>query len=277
MDDLNVGGTTTIEPAVTETPEQSTGTEQAGAENQSTEGGQEQSQTDGSQQQTGARRKWTQLDQIKELRAERRELRERLSAFDDVRNELAQLREEMQRRNQPITAKTPANFWQDPEARLSALRDEMKEAVAEQNQELMQAFHRTREEEYTRQEQVQKSADAAEFIRSQQGYDKSDEEDIIEIIKEIPKNTRDNSEPQMIAEYAWLKLKAQRGITDKGLQKRQAAGIQGQPPGVGFGRKQWNKAEFDQAVDLVEKNPLDPKMADLFNELQAAHKEGRVK
>lgn len=283
MDDtMTVGGATTIGSdtgtAVTETPGQFPGTENADSGTNETEGGTEQSSTESGQGKTGQeRRRWSMQDEVKELRAQRRELREQLSQFGSVRDELAQLREEMNRRAQPQTAKTPANFFADPEARLQALREELKDDLSRQNQELMSAFHETREQEYARQEQVQKSASAAEFIRTQQGYDPQDDEDLIEIIGELPKKMRDNTEPQALAEYAWYKLQASRGVGNRSLQKRQAAGIQGQPPGVGFGRKNWNRAEFDSAVDMVEKNPHDPKMTELFNELMAAHKEGRVK
>lgn len=279
---LTVGENPTLTgTAVTETPEQTTGAGDAVPEQKPSEGGEGQPNADDSQKQDGGRRKFTQLDQIKELRAERRELRERLSAFDDVRNELAQLREQLNRQNQTGAAKTPANFWQDPEARLQSLRDELKDIVAEQNQGLMAAFHQTREQEYAEQALSQERVSAVEFIRSQKGYDASDDEELAEIIREIPKRTLEASSPQMVAEYAWLKYQAERGVGDRGLAKRQASSVQGQPPGVGFGRKMWNKAEFDQAVDLVDqrmrKNPNDPEMNKLFDELQSAHKEGRVK
>lgn len=258
--------------AVTETPAQSTGTENAASENTQTEGGQERSQTEGGQQQTEGRRKWSIQDEVKELRAQRRELRERLGSFDQVREELAQLREQLNRRNQPETAKTPANFWQDPEGtldtRLQALKDELRESITSE-------FRTTREQEYQTQALRQEQASAAEFIRTQKGYDPSDDEDLIEIIENIP--NRQHLSPQWVAEYAWMKLNQQRGVGNRTALKQQAAGIQGQPPGVGYGRKNWSKAEFDQALDLVEKSPHDPKNAELIKELEAAHKEGRVR
>lgn len=284
MDDtLTVGGATTIGSdsgtAVTEPAGQTPATGDAVPENNGSEGGESQGSAEGGQQESGGRRKWSMQDEVRELRAQRRELREQLKSSDDIREELRQVREELNRRVQPQTAKTPANFWADPEARLQALRDELKEVVAEQNNSLMQAFHQTREQEYAQQAQKQEQASAAEFIRSQQGYDPSDDEDLVEIIKEIPNGQ--SLPPAWKAEYAWNKLQQMRGIGDRSLQKRQAAGVQGQPPGVGFGRKTWNQKEFDQAVDMVEQkmrgNPNDPKMTELFNELMAAHKEGRVK
>jgi hypothetical protein len=273
---LTVGGGTTIGSdtgtAVTEQPGQSTGTENAASETNQTEGGTEQSSTDSGQQQNGGRRKWSIQDEVKELRAQRRELREQLSSFGSVREELAALREELNRRGQTGPAKTPANFWQDPEgaldSRLQSLRDELRDSITSE-------FHTTREQEFQQAQHRQETASAAEFIRSQQGYDPSDDEDLIEIINEIPNGQ--SLPPGWKAEYAWMKLQQRRGIGDRSLQKRQAASVQGQPPGVGFGRKTWNKAEFDQAVDMVEKNPHDPKMTELFNELMAAHKEGRVR
>ncbi len=279
-DTLTVGSGTSISSdagtAVTETPEQSAGPESAASEIKSTEDGQEQSSTEGGQPQTGGRRKWSIQDEVKELRAQRRELREQLSSFGQVQEELRQLREDLNRQRQPGTAKTPANFWQDPEgvigSRLEAIRDELRDSITNE-------FHTTREQEFQRAQLAQEQASAAEFIRSQQGYDVSDDEDLIEIIERIP--NRQNLSPQWVAEFAWMKLQAQRGVGDRGLAKRQAAGVQGQPPGVGFGRKIWNKSEFDQAVNQVEaamrKNPNDPQANKLFDELMAAHKEERVK
>jgi hypothetical protein len=284
MDDtLTVGGSTTVEStgtAVTQPSEQTADTGNAAPETNGSEGGEGQPSTDSGQGQTGTgRKRWSIQDEVKELRAQRRELREQVASFGQMQEELRQMREDMARRAQPQSpAKTPANFFADPEARLQALRDELKEVVAEQNRGLMEAFHTTREQEYAQQERLRESASAAEFIRSQQGYDASDDEDLIEIIKE---NKLDSLGPTKAANIAWALLQQSRGIGDKSLQKRQAASVQGQPPGVGFGRKTWNKSEFDQAVDTVEsgmrKNPNDPSMNKLFDELMAAHKEGRVK
>ena len=279
MDDtLTVGGSTTVESssaAETAPSGQSADSGNAAQENNQIEGGTEQSGTESGQIQGGqGRKRWSMQDEVKELRSQRRELREQLSQFGSVRDELAALREELYRRNQPQSAKTPANFWQDPEA---VLESKLEEKLERLQNNMFERFQMTREQEFAQQEQAQKSASAAEFIRSQPNYDSSDDEDLIDIIGALPKRMRDNSDPQALAEYAWYKLQAQRGVGDRSLQKRQAAGIQGQPPGTGFGRKTWNRSEFDQAVDLVEKNPNDPKMSELFNELMAAHKEGRVK
>lgn len=278
MDTTITSESTDSGTAVTETPVQPTGTENAASENTQVEGGGEQSHTEGSQQQgeTG-RKRWSIQDEVRELRAQRRELREQLASSGQVQEELRQLREEMNRRNTPGTAKTPANFWQDPEARLQSLRDELKEVVAEQNSSLMQAFHQTREQEYAQQALRQEQASATEFIRTQKGYNAEDDEDLIEIIMAMPKRTRENSDPQTIAEYAWFKLQASRGIGDRSALKRQAASVQGQPPGQGFGKKTWNRAEFDAACDAVERAPNDPKNTELLNELMSANKEGRVK
>lgn len=239
------------------------------------ESGGEQSSADGSQPTARTGRKWSIQDEVKELRAQRRELREQVRASEETREELRQLREELNRQRQPNVEKVPANFFADPEARLQALKDELKEVVAEQNKGLMEAFHQTREQEHQQQVLRQEQASATEFIRAQKGYDASDDEELVEIIETIP--NKQHLSPQWVAEYAWLKLNQSRGIGDKSVQKQRAAGVQGQPPGVGFGRKSWSKAEFDQALDQVEKAPHDPKNAELIKELESAHKEGRVK
>lgn len=279
MDDtLTIGGSTTIESAPaaeTETSGQSADGGQAAPESNQTEGGTEQSSTESGQQQQSGRRKWSMQDEVKELRAQRRELREQVARFDDVRNELSQLREEMSRQRQAGTAKTAPNFWQDPEAVLEA---KLEEKLERMQNNMIERFQTTREQEYAERDRQQETQSAAEFIRTQPGYDSSDDEDLIEIITE---NGLAALGPTKAARTAWALLQQSRGIGDRSLQKRQAASVQGQPPGVGFGRKTWNKTEFDQAVDMVEQkmrsNPNDPKMNELFNELMAAHKEGRVK
>lgn len=261
--------------AETTVPDQTSGQGSAAPETNGSEGGTEQSSTEGSQQEVSGRRKWSIQDEVKELRAQRRELRERLGAFDQVREELSQLRESMNRQSKPEAAKTPANFFVDPEARLQSLRDEIRDEIATQNRGLMEAFHQTREQEYAQQALRQEQASAAEFIRTQKGYDSSDDDDLVEIIEGIP--NRQHLSPQWVAEFAWMKLQQSRGVGDRSSLKRQAAGVQGQPPGAGFGRKNWSKAEFDAACDMLEKNPHDPKNADLLKELESAHKEGRVR
>lgn len=282
MDTMITSADETAGTAETETPEQSTGTETADSETKPTEGGAEQSSTEGNQgnQPTG-RRRWSLQDEVKELRASRREERARnselMERFESMSRQLEELRTSREASRDGGTAKTPANFWQDPEARLQALRDEIRDEIGEQNKGLMEAFHQTREQEYARQEHAQEVASSTEFIRSQKGYDPSDDEDLIEIISALPKRTRDNSDPKTIAEYAWYKLQASRGVGDRGLEKRRASVVQGQPPGVGFGRKTWSRSDFDAACDMLEKNPHDPKNAELLKELESAHKEGRVK
>ena len=145
---------------------------QESIETKETEGGEPQGSAEGGQQEVSqGRKRWSIQDEVKELRAQRRELRERLASLDPtpMRDELAQLREELSRLKQPNVAKAPANFFADPEARLQALKDEMKEIVANENRGLMDAFHRTREQEYALQAKQQEAASAAEFVRSQQG------------------------------------------------------------------------------------------------------------
>jgi hypothetical protein len=273
---LTVGGGTTLGAAETATPEPLTGTESAASETKETNASGEQSTAEGGQEQAGSgRKRWSIQDEVKELRAQRRELREQLSSSEQMREELRQLREDLNRQRQPGTAKTPANFWQDPEARLQSLRDEIRDEIGEQNRGLMDAFHQTREQEYAQQQLRQEQASAAEFIRSQKGYDPSDDEDLIEIIESLP--NRQHLSPQWVADYAWLKLQAQRGVGDRSLAKQRASGVQGQPPGTGFGRKIWTKAEYDATLDQIEKTPTNPKWNELIAELESANKEGRVR
>jgi hypothetical protein len=276
---LTVGGGTTLGAAETATPEPSTGTESAASETKETDASGEQSTAEGGQEQTAqGRKRWSIQDEVKELRAQRRELREQLRSSEETREELRQLREDLNRRTaQPGTAKTPANFWQDPEARLQSLRDEIRDEIGEQNRGLMDAFHQTREQEYAEQALNQERAQATEFIRSQKGFDPADEEDIVEIIKDLPPNVQRAWSPMIVAEYAWYKFQATRGVGDRSLAKQRASGVQGQPPGTGFGRKIWTKAEYDATLDQIEKTPTNPKWNELIAELESAHKEGRVR
>lgn len=277
MDTMITSPETAGETAVTETPGQTPGTEHADSGKDVSEGGESQGSAEGNQEQSGGRRKWSMQDEVKELRAQRRELREQLNSFGSVREELAALREEMNRQRQSGPAKAPSNFWQDPDGTLDSKLDERIERL--QNN-MLERFEMTREQEVARQAHVQEVASSTEFIRSQQGYDPSDDEDLVEIIDAMPKKTRENSDPQTIAEYAWYKLQAQRGVGNKTLAKSRASSVQGQPPGVGFGRKVWSKTEFDAACDLLEKSSssaTDPKNAELLKELESAHKEGRVR
>ena len=102
----------------------------AAPETNGSDGGGEQSQAEGSQEQGQAgRKRWSIQDEVKELRAQRRELREQVSSFGQVQEELRALREEMNRRNNPTTAKTPANFWQDPEGTLDSKLDDRLEKL----------------------------------------------------------------------------------------------------------------------------------------------------
>jgi hypothetical protein len=272
---LTVGGGTTLGAAETATPEQSTDTGNAAPETTSTETSGEQSTAEGSGQEASqGRKRWSIQDEVKELRAQRRELREQLSQFGSVRDELASLREELNRRNQPPGQKTPANFWQDPEGtiaeKLQAMRDDLRESITSE-------FHTTREQEFQQQALNQERAQALEFIRSQKGYDASDEDILADIIMDLPERMRLNASPMYLAEYAWMKLNSQRGVGDRSLAKQRASGVQGQPPGTGFGRKIWNKAEYEDALNQIEKTPTDPKWNDLIKELEAAHKENRVR
>jgi len=274
MDTTIASGETTSGTAVTETVEQPTTTGSAAPETKQEEGGGSQESTESGQAQEGGRRKWSMGDEVRELRAQRRELREQLASFGTVQEELRALREEMNRQRQPGTAKTPANFWQDPEGTIESKLDERLERL--QNN-MLERFQTTREQEYAQQALRQEQASAAEFIRTQKGYDPSDDEDLIEIIEAIPKRTRENSDPFTIAEFAWNKLQVTRGIGDRTALKQRAASVQGQPPGAGFGQKNWSRAEFDAACDMLEKKPHDPKNTELLKELESAWKDGRVK
>ena len=89
MDDtLVVGGGTTIGAdsgtAVTEPSEQTADTGNAAPETNGSEGGEGQPSTESGQGQTGqGRKRWSIQDEVKELRAQRRELRQRDAEWGD--------------------------------------------------------------------------------------------------------------------------------------------------------------------------------------------------
>lgn len=267
--------------AVTEEPGQTTGGESAASqstEGASKEGGSSQESAEGSQGTSEGRRGSSLYRDVIKLRTQNRELREQAGSVEQLRQDLALLREELSRRNQPNPAKDPSKFWQDPEGTLDSKLDERLERL--QNN-LFERFSQSREQEYAAQALRQEQESATEFIRTQKGYDPSDDEELADIIMEIPKQQLLHMAPQVVAEWAWYKLQQSRGVGDRTLAKQRASGVQGQPPGVGFGRKTWNKAEYDQAVDLVadklQKNPNDPEMTKLYEELVSAHRENRVR
>ena len=183
---LTVGSGTTIGSdtgtAETATPVESAGTENAASENNEVHSGGSQESTDDAQQgQAAGRKRWSLQDEVKELRAQRRELREQVKSSESLREELRQLRESMARPKQEQTAKTRANFWEDPEGTLEAKLTEKLERMQEK---MFERFSTTRDQEYAQQALRQEQATGVEFIRSQPGYNSEDDEDLIEIIEE---------------------------------------------------------------------------------------------
>ncbi len=280
-------GTVTIadHPATTETApvESQTATVGSGTEmgadtlpkSEENAGGPQGPAEDG-QSQTGQRRGWSKVDEIKDLRAWRREARQRevgyQSELAQVRQQLEELRQ-LQQPNRNGTARNPAEFWQDPEAALARNLDERLEGLEGR---LFEKFSMSREMEAQQTAIRQEQEGAVEFIRSQSNYSPEDDEDLIDIIESIPQQTRANLSPQWVAEYAWLQLNAQRGIGNRSMAKQRASTVIGQPPGVGLGQKVWSKSEFDATVDALEKQGVKADQK-LLDELVAAAKEGRVK
>ena len=107
--------------AVTETPAPETGSGSAAPETQSPEAGGSKDSPEDGQQNQGQRRGWSKVDEIRDLRAWRREARQREAGYQSelagVRQQLDELRQ-LQQPNQGKTARNPSDFWQDPEAAL---------------------------------------------------------------------------------------------------------------------------------------------------------------
>ncbi|PWT87991.1 MAG: hypothetical protein C5B54_11370 [Acidobacteria bacterium] len=277
----------TSEPVVTVTDHPGTGTAEtsmvsqeetkgsAAPETTSPEAGASSERTEDGQERSGSRR-WTKIDEIRELRASRRQERQ---ARESLQAELSQLRqqiEEYRQFGQPgqgRPARTPADFWQDPEGSLARSMDERLETLEGR---LMDRIAMTREQEAFASQIRQEQESAVEFIRSQANYAPEDDEDLIDIIESIPAQTRVSLSPQWVAEYAWMKLMQERGVSDRSTARARASTVIGQPPGPGLSGKIYSKAEFDNLVDALEKQGqnADPK---LLKELEMAVREGRVK
>lgn len=247
----------------TETGQDTTGQSDAS----SPQGGTEDTQPGQNQR----RPQWTKQDEIRELRQQRREYRQEMQ---NLRAELEELREwREQQTRQPKNGKAdrnPAEFWQDPEARLESL---MEEKLARLEEGLTGRFFQSREEFEAAQNLRQEQQAGVEFIRSQDGYHPDDDEDLVEIIENYGLARLG---PMQAAEVAWIKLQQMRGVGDRTVQKRRASGAQGQAPAAGMAGKIWSKAEFDSAVDMLEKQGVKADQK-LLDELMTAHKEGRVR
>lgn len=265
--------------AVTEPPAQETGSESAvpesASQGASPEAGSPQGSSEDGQQQPGQRR-WSKVDEIRDLRAWRREARQRETGYQQelssVRQQLEELRQ-MQQPNPSKTARNPSDFWQDPEA---ALQRNLEERLGGLEERLLDRISMSREMEQHQQVLHQKQETAVEFIRSQPNYSQEDDEDLIDIIESIPLQQRQTLEPEWVAEWAWLKLNQSRGVGDRSKSRARASSVVGQPPGAGLSGKVWSKAEFDATVDLLDKQgaKADSKLLD---ELMSAAKEGRVR
>lgn len=257
---------TSAPEAASETSEQ--GDSQAGTSQERSENGQS--------NQGQGRKKWTPIDEIRDLRAWRREARQRETTYQSelstVRQQLDELKQ-LQQSGPGKTARNPADFWQDPEARIQSALDERLERL---EGSLLERFSMSREQEAQQQALVREQESAVEFIRSQSNYSREDEEDLIDIIESVPLAERQNTSPTRMAQWAWFTLMNQRGVGDRSQAKQRAGTVIGQPPGVGLAGKQWSQAEFDKAVDTLEKQgaKADDK---LLAELVAAAKEGRVR
>lgn len=279
-DELTVGGTTTISapPSTAETnaPVQETGAGLAAPEQEIPEAGASKESPEDGQSNQGQRRGWTKVDEIRDLRQWRREARQRETAYQSelagLRQQLDEIRQ-LQQPNRGKTARDPSKFWQDPQA---AIQADLEERLGGLEERLLDRISMSREMEAQQQVLVQKQESAVEFIRSQPNYAPEDDEDLIDIIESIPLQQRQVMDPEMVAEWAWLKLNQERGVSDRSRSRARASSVAGQAPGAGLSGKVWSKAEFDRTVDALEKqgHKADEK---LLAELMSAAKEGRVR
>lgn len=263
--------------AVTGTPDQSTGSENAASQEpngSSTEPSTSQGSAEDGQQGDGqggtTRRRPSIYDTVKELRAERREQRAQTQELLRQIQELREAREQASAPRPNPSERNPADFWQDPEgrieAKLQAMRDEIREGIVGELHNVRQIDHETATLN-------QERSEAVEFIHSQKGYSPEDDEDLIDIIAE---NGLGSLPPKQGARAAWAIFQQDRGVGDRSLAKQRASGVVGQPPGVGFGRKVWSRAEYDQTIDALERNPKGL-TKELETELLSAAREGRVR
>lgn len=269
-------GTTVTEPTGQQTPVAGSGTPLGAETGTQSEPSGSQESTDNSQGNADQRRNgWSKLDEIKELRSWRREARERESSLQSQLQEMRDRLTNMDPRNQPRSAnprRDPSKFWQDPEASIDARLEERLQGLQDA---MFERFSQSREQEYAEAALNQERQTAVEFIRSQKGYSREDDEDLIEIIHD---HGLSGLQPIPAARAAWALFQQMKGIGDRTELKQRASGVIGQPPGVGLGKKIWSIAEYDQALDSLLKNPkylIDH--PDYEAELLSAQKEGRIR
>jgi hypothetical protein len=269
-------GTAGTETAPSQTGAAGSGTQLGADLEPKSDAGEPQGSTDDGQSQSGQRRGWSKVDEIRDLRAWRREARQREAGYQSelagVRQQLEELRQ-LQQPGRKGTERNPADFWQDP---LAAQERLLEERLGGMEERLLDRFQMSREMEAQQQELAQRQVSAVEFIRSQPNYAPEDDEDLIDIIESIPVQRRQTLDPEWVAEWAWLKLNQDRGVGNRSQARARASSVIGQPPGVGLSGKVWSKAEFDATVDALDKqgHRADQKLLD---ELMSAAKEGRVR
>ena len=113
-------GTTVTEDASSQAHAPGSGTELgADSEPKSDNAGGPQGSPEDGQQGQGQRRGWSKVDEIRDLRAWRREARQREAGYQSelagVRQQLEELRQ-LQQPNRGKAERDPSKFWQDPEA-----------------------------------------------------------------------------------------------------------------------------------------------------------------
>jgi hypothetical protein len=243
--------------------------ERAGEPKGDTEGGQEEGRE-------FRQRGPTKLDTIRELRSR---LREQRGAFESeigtVKTQMEELKALLQNRNPG--QKPSKTFWEAPE---EALDERLKSHLSEFEKRMMSAFQERQSMDQESVEWKQETLKATEFIRSQKGITREDEEDIAEIVRNTPAMAQ--MRPSERAEYALYLWQKERGISDRSEAKARASTVSGAPPAIG-GKKTWTNSEIERELDKFPKDPKDwtPEMDTQFKaferSIREASAEGRVK
>jgi hypothetical protein len=244
-----------------------TGVESAGDPQGSAEGG----QSDNGVKDERRNRLMVDRDELLGLRGDRRTLRNKVAELEAKLSELQA--GGPSRQPQPETKKTEQDFWADPNARFMSLEEKLNSLEDRVAEKVSRSFQNVREQDSAAARLHQERSEAVKLIHSQPGWDKADDEVLIDIVQEFGLGALP---PIQGAKAALALFREQRGIGDKSQARSRAASLTG-APGDASGGKFWSKAEVDRLLDIELKKPADKMNQDLIEQIKAAQAEGRIR
>lgn len=216
------------------------------------------------------------MDTIRQLRQERREMRQYWeSEVGQLKQQLEEFRK-MQSTGQP-GQQPRKKFFEAPE---EYLESELETKLSAMEKRLLDHFGNREIKNQETTEWRQETSEAEKFILNQKGLTQEDVSDIEDIVRET--SSMQNLRPMERAKYAWFLWKENHGISDRSANKARASTVSGLPPAAG-GLKTWTESEIEAEIKKFPPNPKDYSADDekrfktLDNELKRAYREGRVK